>query len=121
MRNLFGQAAATGRSGDSAERRHFLIYHPHLHYLVPGGGLSLDGCQWVASKRKFLLPQLSAAEQAAWQMPADSFDPLVPEEVPVEPRPWLCPQCQRPLILHATWLAGQMPPRPPAVPIRGPP
>ena len=29
--------------------------------------------------------------------------------------------CPRPLILHATWLAGQMPPRPPAFPVRGPP
>jgi hypothetical protein len=29
--------------------------HPHIHYLVPGGGLSRDGCQWVASRRKFLL------------------------------------------------------------------
>jgi len=33
-----------------------LIYHPHLHYLVPGGGLSLDQRQWVPAKQKFLLP-----------------------------------------------------------------
>jgi hypothetical protein len=33
-----------------------LIYHPHIHYLVPGGGLSPDGRQWIASGRKFLLP-----------------------------------------------------------------
>ncbi|HRY50572.1 MAG TPA: transposase [Candidatus Paceibacterota bacterium] len=32
-----------------------LIYHPHLHYLVPGGGLSLDGQEWVAARRGFLL------------------------------------------------------------------
>jgi hypothetical protein len=32
-----------------------LIYHPHIHYLVPGGGLSLDQRSWVASRRKFLL------------------------------------------------------------------
>ena len=236
-----------------------LIYHPHIHYLVPGGGLSPDGCQWVAPKRKFLLPhapladhfrnllrqgleqyapeaikeipdkvwkqrwvvdvqavgngenalrylgryvfhtaagnrrlpllpdgrlrwtycdsqthkttsvdlepfelirrflqhvlpagysrvryfgwlspaarkkanrvrvllgrlpQLSEAEQAAWQMPADSFDPMVPEEQPVQPRPWICPHCQRPMILHSTWSAGKLKPRPPAVPVRGPP
>jgi hypothetical protein len=33
-----------------------LIYHPHLHYLVPGGALSLDQRQWVPAKEKFLLP-----------------------------------------------------------------
>jgi hypothetical protein len=33
-----------------------LIYHPHIHYLVPGGGLSPDGRQWVAARPKFLLP-----------------------------------------------------------------
>jgi hypothetical protein len=33
-----------------------LIYHPHIHYLVPGGGLSLDQRQWVPAKGKFLLP-----------------------------------------------------------------
>ena len=32
-----------------------LIYHPHIHYLVPGGGLSLDQRSWIASRRKFLL------------------------------------------------------------------
>ena len=33
-----------------------LIYHPHIHYLVPGGGLSPDQRQWIAAKAKFLLP-----------------------------------------------------------------
>jgi len=33
-----------------------LIYHPHIHYLVPGGGLSPDGRQWVAARPNFLLP-----------------------------------------------------------------
>jgi hypothetical protein len=236
-----------------------LIYHPHLHYLVPGGGLSLDGRQWVTPKGKFLLahapladrfrnlfrqgleqavpearrqiprgvwrqhwvvdvkavgngqaalrylgryifhtttgnrrlplrpdgrlgwiyrdsqtgqkrtvdlepgelirrflqhvlpagfsrvryfgwlataarqkanrvrallgrrPQLSAAEQAAWQMPAGSFEPLAPAVAPGPPRVWLCPQCHQPLILHATWRAGQPAPRLPVHPARGPP
>jgi hypothetical protein len=31
-----------------------LIYHPHVHYLVPGGGLSPDGRSWVASRPDFL-------------------------------------------------------------------
>lgn len=33
-----------------------LEYHPHVHYLVPGGGLSLDQRQWVRSRPQFLLP-----------------------------------------------------------------
>jgi hypothetical protein len=33
-----------------------LEYHPHVHYLVPGGGLSLDQRQWNSSGPKFLLP-----------------------------------------------------------------
>jgi len=32
-----------------------LVFHPHLHYLVPGGALSLDGRQWRRSPKKFLL------------------------------------------------------------------
>jgi len=32
-----------------------LIFHPHIHYLIPGGGLSPDGRQWIASGKKFLL------------------------------------------------------------------
>jgi len=34
-----------------------LIFHPHVHYLVPGGGLSLDQRQWIASRPKFLFPE----------------------------------------------------------------
>jgi hypothetical protein len=33
-----------------------LIFHPHIHYLIPGGGLSPDGRQWVAARRNYLLP-----------------------------------------------------------------
>lgn len=33
-----------------------LHYHPHVHCLVPGGGLSSDNKQWVASRKKFFLP-----------------------------------------------------------------
>jgi hypothetical protein len=32
-----------------------LIYHPHVHYLVPAGGLSLDQRQWVPSRQQFLV------------------------------------------------------------------
>ena len=33
-----------------------LTHHPHLHCIVPGGGLSLDGERWVACKSGFFLP-----------------------------------------------------------------
>ena len=33
-----------------------LTHHPHLHCIVPGGGLSLDGQHWVACKAGFFLP-----------------------------------------------------------------
>jgi len=33
-----------------------LVYHPHLHYLVPGGALTPDQRQWKPSLKKFLLP-----------------------------------------------------------------
>ncbi|MFQ5546417.1 MAG: IS91 family transposase [Acidiferrobacterales bacterium] len=33
-----------------------LTHHPHIHCIVPGGGLSLDGKRWVACKRGFFLP-----------------------------------------------------------------
>jgi len=33
-----------------------LTHHPHIHMIVPGGGISLDGERWVSSRAKFLLP-----------------------------------------------------------------
>ncbi len=33
-----------------------LDLHPHLHCVVPGGGLSLDGTRWVSCPRGFLMP-----------------------------------------------------------------
>ncbi len=33
-----------------------LDLHPHLHCVVPGGGISLDGTRWVSCPRGFLMP-----------------------------------------------------------------
>jgi hypothetical protein len=33
-----------------------LTHHPHVHMIVPGGGISLDGTRWVRCKPGFLLP-----------------------------------------------------------------
>ena len=33
-----------------------LRHHPHLHCVVPGGGLSLDGQRWIRCRQNFFLP-----------------------------------------------------------------
>jgi hypothetical protein len=33
-----------------------LTHHPHVHMIVPGGGLSGDGGRWVSSRPGFLVP-----------------------------------------------------------------
>jgi hypothetical protein len=33
-----------------------LTHHPHVHMIVPGGGISLDGKKWVACRTRFFLP-----------------------------------------------------------------
>jgi hypothetical protein len=33
-----------------------LLYHPHVHCIVPGGGLTPDGQRWVACRAGFFLP-----------------------------------------------------------------
>src|SRR5713101_5393971 len=33
-----------------------LMFHPHLHCVVPGGGLSTDGDRWVSCRPGFFLP-----------------------------------------------------------------
>jgi len=68
---LFKATAATLRT-IAGDRRHLgadigftavlhtwgsaLTHHPHLHCIVPGGGLSLDEHQWVPCRRGFFLP-----------------------------------------------------------------
>jgi hypothetical protein len=33
-----------------------MTHHPHVHMIVPGGGISLDGKRWVACRPGFFLP-----------------------------------------------------------------
>jgi hypothetical protein len=33
-----------------------LRYHPHVHYLVPAGGVAPDGQTWLAARKNFFLP-----------------------------------------------------------------
>jgi hypothetical protein len=33
-----------------------LTHHPHVHMVVPGGGLSRDGAKWIACQPRYFLP-----------------------------------------------------------------
>jgi hypothetical protein len=33
-----------------------MTHHPHVHMIVPGGGLSEDGARWIACRKGFCLP-----------------------------------------------------------------
>jgi hypothetical protein len=35
-----------------------MTHHPHVHMMVPGGGLSPDGKRWIATRPNFFLPVL---------------------------------------------------------------
>jgi hypothetical protein len=39
-----------------------LNYHPHVHYLVPGGALTIDNKSWRFSQKKFLMPEGALAK-----------------------------------------------------------
>jgi hypothetical protein len=39
-----------------------LRYHPHVHLLVTGGGLSADGKEWLAANPAFLMPEAALAK-----------------------------------------------------------
>lgn len=46
-----------------------LAYHPHVHYLVPGGGVGSDGLSWLPARKNFFLhvKALSKLFRAAFQ------------------------------------------------------
>lgn len=37
-----------------------LVYHPHVHFVVPGGGVSQDGTKWLSTPENFLFPHARA-------------------------------------------------------------
>ncbi|MCP4452419.1 MAG: transposase, partial [Planctomycetes bacterium] len=39
-----------------------LGYHPHIHYIIPGGGLAPDGKTWRTAKKAYLMPRKAVAK-----------------------------------------------------------
>ena len=39
-----------------------IVYHPHVHFVVPGGGLSADGTKWLATPTNFLFSAAAAGK-----------------------------------------------------------
>jgi hypothetical protein len=62
-----------------------LAYHPHVHYLVPGGGVSMDGQTWRRAHHNFFLPvkALSRLFRATVQrlLQKTPLFPLLPSKV----------------------------------------
>src|SRR5258707_2475454 len=42
-----------------------LQHHAHIHYIVPAGGLSLDGSRWIDSSRRSFCPSRHSARSSA--------------------------------------------------------
>ncbi len=56
------QAAGEERAPHSAQSRRW--FHPHLHCVVPGGGVSLDGSRWVDAAIEAIAARLYWAASA---------------------------------------------------------
>src|SRR5271165_4842295 len=43
-----------------------LTHHPHVHMIVPGGGISPDGTRWVSCRPAFFLPVRACSAGCSW-------------------------------------------------------
>ena len=78
-----------------------LIFHPHVHCLVTGGGLSDDGAIWHPAGKTFLFPKTALATLARARF-RDAFARLCPA-ADLPPHVW-----QIPWVVHITpWGQGQ--------------
>jgi hypothetical protein len=78
-----------------------LVFHPHVHCLVTGGGLSDDGTTWHPAGETFLFPTSALATLARARF-RDAFARLCPD-VALPRHVW-----QIPWVVHITpWGAGQ--------------
>jgi len=89
-----------------------LMNHPHLHIIVPGGGISLDGKKWLHCKKNYFLPVkiLSKVFRAKFlQTLQNSFDlqklifpgSIEPLSEKANFQKLLTQTCQTPWILYA--------------------
>jgi hypothetical protein len=60
-----------------------LPYHPHIHYIVPAGGISTDRKKWIAARNSFYLPvrALSKIYRAKFKAEMERLD-LIGQIVP---------------------------------------
>lgn len=61
-----------------------LPFHPHVHYLVPAGGLTDDNSRWISGKEKFFVPvkALSKIYRAIFREMLKKDDPELFSTVP---------------------------------------
>jgi hypothetical protein len=68
-----------------------LVYHPHVHCLVTGGGVTEDGQSWLPSRPDYLVPTRALAKLVAGKLKAALAkrrpDLIVPEAV--WNKPWV--------------------------------
>ena len=56
QRTLLSWVHRAGRSACCIPGGQALNYHPHIHALVPAGGLDADGQQWICASKDFFVP-----------------------------------------------------------------
>ena len=92
-----------------------LMHHPHLHCVVPGGGISSDGTRWISCRPGFFLPVrvlsrlfrrlfLAHLRQAFQQQELDFFNGLAALQDPVAFAKYLAP------VSKAEWVVYAKPP-----------
>ncbi len=62
-----------------------LCFHPHVHFLVPGGAISPDSQSWLSSRADFFVPVHAASKMFRAKfmdaMKEHGLDPLIPKQV----------------------------------------
>jgi hypothetical protein len=78
-----------------------LLFHPHVHCLVTGGGISDDGDHWYPSRNAFLVPRKALAKLFRGKLRA-AFEKRRPDLV-LPDAAW-----SRPWVVHCTvWGEGE--------------
>ena len=67
-----------------------MTHHPHLHMIVPGGGLSFDRSKWISSKPGFFLPVrvLSTLFPSPDRRRCSPISPVTPTASPSQTTGW---------------------------------